>query len=256
MTQLQAIAPQQSIGAFPARNPEMDDVLVIPMEVLGNLQGFAGFRPDYRACMGILFPDDRRFTSWLPRGASERDRRSVQLCPFLVVTCGPSRVLVYHSADDDKRKRRASIGTVGHVEYSDRLAAMALSRDFGFGQEVKTDAGLDRLGLELAKHRELQERVPIASPHTVYPLGLLRDESEVVNKTRLGIAYRVDLALPWINHQDTEAGRRFRWQSWDQLAKQGLPWDPWTRILLNHCPAGFGQGEWSPWLTLSTRPSL
>jgi len=236
----------------------VDDVLAFQIDALALVQSFTGYRPDFRACTEILFPATRRLSNFVARGPTEGDRRTIIVGVYLVLTCGPNRVLTLTGRPDPmlKGRRPGSLGILGHVRRADRSIAQSMRADFGFGRDARSEGKLDRLAVEFAKMRILEAEIRVASPHTIYPLGLLRDDQDPTARQCLAFAYRVDLSLPWVARQDPKSPRQVGWDAWSDLGKTGHAWDPWSRILLHHFPAGFGPGQWDPWLTLSTGPAM
>ncbi|VTR97709.1 phosphoesterase [Tuwongella immobilis] len=189
----------------------MEQVLVIPRQVLQQAGLFSGFRAwDRRFAERIL---DRRQFQYRPRETVEYEPGWIQLIPYVVLTCGRE---VFHYTRggglEDRLMQRRSIGLGGHLCAEDAVDG---------GDPFRT-----------GMLREVFEEIEIFSEYTEKPLGFLYDPSIFVGTLHLGIAHQFLLQEPVAVAKETGIDA-FGFAPIPELRRFNDQFESWSRWILD-----------------------
>jgi predicted NUDIX family phosphoesterase len=210
-------------------------VLCAPTSVFHTLGVFQGFCPEAERYLdALLRPGIAQLCS---RSEVEEDPKWKQIIPYCFLTHGES-VFVYRRGVKSGEQRllsRFSLGIGGHVNAEDCEYARAFLLFDGL-----TEPPWERLALDLAASRELQEEITLGrrEPRPRVVCGLINDDETggPVGRVHLGVVMRVELSAPRVEARcaSIEDGRFI---AVDELAGLRSEMESWSAILCDHLPS-------------------
>jgi len=189
-----------------------ESVLCLPAAHVRAVCRIQGFQAASEAEAAALL-DPAQF-SFRPRSITETDPNFLQLIPYVVLGCG-DRVFHYRRGAAGSEKRLGglrSLGIGGHISEADAA---------GGNDPYRT-------GLQ----REVDEEIADVGPYTETFLGLIFDESTLVGRVHLGLAYR------WNCVESSAAPREAAlvasgWANRGELLACRNEFEPWSRFILD-----------------------
>ena len=198
--------------------PNNEQVLVIPAQLLHQLGYFQGFTTDVGRYLEQL--QDPANASYRPRHAMEQNPSFKQLIPYVIFrhTDRTGRARLFHytrgtGQGEARLHRKRSIGIGGHISKDDAGTADP------YGEGMR---------------RELEEEIVIGSPYRERCVGLINDDQTEVGRVHLGVVHLFDLDEPHVQPRETEiieAGfsppaellaRLEEFESWSQICIRSL----------------------------------
>ncbi|MHB0958966.1 MAG: phosphoesterase [Pirellulaceae bacterium] len=158
----------------------VEQVLVVPTELLRSLGYFQGFLPGVGGYLDRLLAPQH--TSYRSRAAMEADPSFKQLIPYVIFchtsAAGDIQVFRYTRGTgqgEQRLHRKQSVGIGGHISSDDAEG----SQPYAEGMR-----------------RELDEEVFINTSYTDRCVGLINDDETEVGKVHLGVVHVFDVATP------------------------------------------------------------
>jgi predicted NUDIX family phosphoesterase len=189
----------------------VENVLVVPTEVLRRLGLFQGFLPDAERYLTHLL--DPAHLRYLPRPQAENDPEHKQLIPYVVLRWRDQVFHYVRGASGGEKRLHAlrSIGIGGHI----------CSEDGGLGPDAY-DAGM---------RREVLEEVYLDTVYRERLLGLINDDSTPVGQVHLGIVHLFDLVEPRAARRE-EALAADGFAPLAELREDCVRFETWSQFLL------------------------
>ena len=158
----------------------LEQVMVVPTELLHNLGYFQGFTTAVDRYLEQLL--DARNTSYRPRPEMEQDPNFKQLIPYVIFrhtdAAGVASLFQYTRGTGMGEQRlhtKRSVGIGGHISSVDASGGAPYADGM---------------------RRELNEEVVVATAYQQQCVGLINDDQTEVGKVHLGVVYIADVESP------------------------------------------------------------
>ncbi len=193
----------------------IEQVLVVPTELLHELGYFQGFSPGVEGYLDTLLSPGN--TSYRPRDQMETNPNFKQLIPY-VIFC-------HRNGDGERSVFRY---TRGKGQGEQRLHS---KHSVGIGGHISSDDAVNNAPYSEGMRRELDEEVVLGTPYVDRCVGLINDDETEVGKVHLGVVHIFDVDRQDVLPRETEimdAGFR----PVNELLTDLDGFESWSRICL------------------------
>lgn len=203
---------------------DVEQVLVVPTELLHSLGYFQGFTSDVARYFDELSSPEH--TSYRPRDEMEQDPSYKQLIPYVIFRWqapdGSTHLFQYTRGKGQGEKRlhsKRSVGIGGHICADDQTSQLDLDP------------------YEEGMQRELSEEVEVATNYVESQVGLINDDETEVGKVHLGVVHIFDVENPVVRPREEDIADS-GFEPVEQLMQSLDEFESWSQICLQ---ALFGQ---------------